>query len=308
MEKQTVSNRVPSTRWYALPVGLFFLGPLLSLYLFYSVLSRVVHTMSFFIPGTAQIEVIQPGTYTLWTLANSEDATIKLANDMRTMTLNFIDIDKQKAWLFHPKPHWQSRSYDGIHISLGTVKFDHYGKYQMQATSPSTTSFYRVYLRKPSFPNVVGALALALLISYLSLMGAIISAIIILIKRTCVRRNMNTEEEVITPQITTWAMICHLSGFIGFLFPFANIIAPLLIWGFKRHESAYLEMQGKEAVNFQISITIYYAIAFILIFVLIGLFLLPILAAFHIIAMIIASIESAHAKPFRYPLSIRFLS
>lgn len=106
---------------------------------------------------------------------------------------------------------------------------------------------------------------------------------------------------------TTWAMVCHLSGFAGFVFPFANIIAPLLIWGIKRDTHPYLDDQGKEAINFQISITIYYIISAILIFLIVGLFLLPLLAAFQIIAMIIAAIESAHAKKFRYPLTIRFI-
>ena len=108
-------------------------------------------------------------------------------------------------------------------------------------------------------------------------------------------------------QAITWAMVCHLSGFAGFVFPFANIIAPLLIWGFKRTEFPYLDDQGKEAINFQISIAIYYIIAILLIIIVIGLFLLPLIAAFHIIAMIVAGVESAHGKYFRYPLTIRFL-
>lgn len=108
-------------------------------------------------------------------------------------------------------------------------------------------------------------------------------------------------------QACNWAMVCHLSGFAGFLFPLANIIAPLLIWGFKRHEFAYLDEQGKEAVNFQISISIYYIVALILILLVIGLFLVPLIAAFQIIAMIIAGVEVAHGKSFRYPLTIRFL-
>ncbi len=104
-----------------------------------------------------------------------------------------------------------------------------------------------------------------------------------------------------------WAMVCHLSGFAGFLFPIANIIAPLLIWGFKRQSFPYLDEQGKEAINFQISISIYYLASILLVILFIGFLLIFLVALFHIIAMIIAAVETAHGNPFRYPLTIRFL-
>ena len=28
----------------------------------------------------------------------------------------------------------------------------------------------------------------------------------------------------------TWGMLCHFSAFGGFIFPFGNILAPLIIW------------------------------------------------------------------------------
>jgi uncharacterized Tic20 family protein len=53
-----------------------------------------------------------------------------------------------------------------------------------------------------------------------------------------------------------WAMLCHLSALVGFVIPFGNIIAPLVIWTIKKDEFDLVNDQGKEAINFQISITI----------------------------------------------------
>ena len=67
-------------------------------------------------------------------------------------------------------------------------------------------------------------------------------------------------------QERTWAMLCHLGAFAGLIFPFANIFAPLVIWLIKKDESLFVEDQGKESLNFQISMTIYCVVAAILTF------------------------------------------
>jgi len=51
----------------------------------------------------------------------------------------------------------------------------------------------------------------------------------------------------------TWAMLCHLSGLAGYVVPFGNIFGPLIIWLIKRDQSWFVDDQGKEALNFQIS-------------------------------------------------------
>jgi len=104
-----------------------------------------------------------------------------------------------------------------------------------------------------------------------------------------------------------WAMIAHLSAVVGFIIPFGNVIAPLLIWILKKDESAFINDQGKEALNFQISITIYAIVGIILIIVLLGILLLIILGIFALIFIIIASINSYDGKAYRYPLTIRII-
>ena len=96
------------------------------------------------------------------------------------------------------------------------------------------------------------------------------------------------------------AVICHLLAFFGFL-------GPLIIWLLKKDESSAVDKHGKESLNFQISITIYAAIAWILMFLLIGFVLLPIVLAFNYIMIIIATLKAYNGKTFKYPLCIRLL-
>lgn len=55
----------------------------------------------------------------------------------------------------------------------------------------------------------------------------------------------------------TNAFLIHISAFAGFMFPFGNIITPLIAWQTLKERSTFLDEQGKEAVNFNISYTLY---------------------------------------------------
>jgi uncharacterized Tic20 family protein len=98
-----------------------------------------------------------------------------------------------------------------------------------------------------------------------------------------------------------WAMFCHLSSF-------AHIFGPLIIWLIKREEMPLVDDQGREALNFQISITIYALICVPFMFVLIGIPMLFALAIFNIVVTIMAAIKANEGYEYRYPLCIRFLS
>ncbi len=57
-----------------------------------------------------------------------------------------------------------------------------------------------------------------------------------------------------------WAMFCHLGGIAGLLpiMPlFGSVILPLILWQVKKEQHTFIDEQGKEALNFQISILIY---------------------------------------------------
>ena len=108
-------------------------------------------------------------------------------------------------------------------------------------------------------------------------------------------------------QERTWAMLCHLGTFAGYIIPFGNIIAPLVIWLVKREESSLVDDQGKESLNFQISMAIYFTVSVLLVMIVIGIIFLIGLGIFEIVVVIIASIQANNGQRYRYPLTIRFI-
>jgi uncharacterized Tic20 family protein len=104
-----------------------------------------------------------------------------------------------------------------------------------------------------------------------------------------------------------WAMFCHLAALIGFIIPLGNILGPLVIWLMKKDEFPLVNDQGREALNFQISMTIYYLVAALLVLILIGIVLLICLGLFSLIMTIVAMIKANEGVAYRYPLTIRFI-
>lgn len=111
----------------------------------------------------------------------------------------------------------------------------------------------------------------------------------------------------LTKEEKTFGMLCHLISFVGFIIPLGNVLGPLIIWLVKKDQSAFVNDQGKESLNFQISLFIYGIVSFILIFVVIGILTSIALGIFWLVMVIIASIRANEGQTYRYPLTIRFL-
>ena len=114
-----------------------------------------------------------------------------------------------------------------------------------------------------------------------------------------------------------WATFCHLAAFAWFFVPkvpLGNMLGPLVVWLVKREHYPLVDDQGKESLNFQISMLIYTALLavafFILMFVLVGFLLLPLFGVLYlldIVLVIVASIKASEGKLYRYPLTIRLI-
>ncbi|HEK1688657.1 TPA: DUF4870 domain-containing protein [Pseudomonas putida] len=103
-------------------------------------------------------------------------------------------------------------------------------------------------------------------------------------------------------EVRQWAMFCHFSGLLGLVMPLGHLLGPLVMWIWKREVDPFVDAQGKEALNFQISVTIAGFICFLLMFVVIGIVLFAILAVAVLILIILAGVRANEGKPYRYPL------
>ncbi|WP_409424310.1 DUF4870 domain-containing protein [Pseudoalteromonas sp. RW-H-Ap-1] len=117
----------------------------------------------------------------------------------------------------------------------------------------------------------------------------------------------NQEIKVVNKDDRTWAMLCHLSALAGFIVPFGSVLGPLIIWLIKKDEMPIVDLHGKKSLNFQITMAIAYFVCFLLIFVAVGLLLLPMVAIFSFVMVVIASVKANDGKEFNYPLSLNLI-
>jgi hypothetical protein len=114
-----------------------------------------------------------------------------------------------------------------------------------------------------------------------------------------------------------WAMFCHLGGLVSLFLPVipaANVVIPFIVWHAKRHEHPYIDVQGREAVNFQVSMAILWfaavAIIFLLRVIVIGklLFWVPgLILILQLGGTVVGAIRAYDGERFRYPLILRFV-
>ncbi|MGP1383579.1 MAG: DUF4870 domain-containing protein [Thainema sp.] len=139
---------------------------------------------------------------------------------------------------------------------------------------------------------------------------------------------------------TTWAMLCHLAALLPYLVTLGDaasgglltvmlgpstmivpIVVPLLVLLLKGDDSELTRAHAREALNFRLSMLLYWVawigllvLSFILMVILIGFLMLAILiplaialAIFDIVCVILASANANSGRLYRYPLCIRFI-
>ena len=98
-----------------------------------------------------------------------------------------------------------------------------------------------------------------------------------------------------------WATLAHIGPII------IGFVAPLVIWLIYKDRGRYVADQAKEALNFQITVTIAATISSILIFAFIGIVLLPAVLIVALVLMIMAAIAANKGQAYRYPVSLRLV-
>ena len=104
-----------------------------------------------------------------------------------------------------------------------------------------------------------------------------------------------------------WAMFCHLSAFLGMIFPFGNLLGPLILWQMKKESDPFIDAKGKEALNFQITVAIAATVSILLMVVVVGFALLMLVGLGALVLTIIAGVKANEGVDYRYPFTWRLL-
>ena len=112
------------------------------------------------------------------------------------------------------------------------------------------------------------------------------------------------------PENRAMAVWGHWGGF------FTWIVVPMIFYLLEKDKRSLVAWHAREALNFQISITIYYALATPIMclffidpwFLVTGFLLVVLLGIFELVAVILASLAAGRGKRYRYPLTIPFVS
>lgn len=99
----------------------------------------------------------------------------------------------------------------------------------------------------------------------------------------------------------TMALLAHILGAI------TCFVGPLIIWLVKKDESPFVDDQGKEALNFQITIGILYIVSAVLMAVCIGYITYAAALIVSLIFGIIGGVEANKGNAYRYPFAIRLV-
>ncbi|OLF51129.1 DUF4870 domain-containing protein [Pseudomonas chlororaphis] len=108
-------------------------------------------------------------------------------------------------------------------------------------------------------------------------------------------------------EVRQWAMFCHLSALLGIWIPFGTLIGPLVLWQVKRETDPFIDAQGKEALNFQITVALASLVCFLLMVVLVGFLLFGVLAIGALVLTIIAGVKANEGVAYRYPFTWRLI-
>lgn len=104
-----------------------------------------------------------------------------------------------------------------------------------------------------------------------------------------------------------WAMLCHVSAMLMYVTAIGGLVAPFVIWLLKREEMPFVADQGKETINFQITILLALAASVILMLVVVGFVLFWALLAFHFVVTLVAAVKVTEGVAYRYPFCWRVL-
>ncbi len=309
----------PSRAWYVLALIVWLLSSAGIAFELFDIVRTFPKGTAFLVPGSVTITADHAGTYGLWDEYSTffENRSYESGDQLPGGVVIRIRDGSGSEVLFSP-------SLGGTE-TVGNVKRKEIGDFVLSRPGPFSIEvsgdFPRrvFYVRRSAAREILSGIAKIALFGTVGWVIAPIVAVIVLVRRSASRRRP-AERAAATAEAgkgpsgalapkeeRTYAMFCHLGALAGFFIPFGNIIVPLVLWLIKKDASPFVDRQGRESLNFQISMLIYTLVSALLILVVIGIFLLAALWIFNLVIVIIAGVRAESGEEFRYPLSIRFI-
>lgn len=119
--------------------------------------------------------------------------------------------------------------------------------------------------------------------------------------------DQETPSQPLTQNDKTMGMIAHLAAFGGYIIPLGHIIGPLIIWLTQKESSPFAADQGRESLNFQITVTIALLLSIPLWLICIGIFVTIGIGVANLVFIIMAAIQANKGIAYRYPFAIRMI-
>lgn len=124
--------------------------------------------------------------------------------------------------------------------------------------------------------------------------------------------------DVPSAQERQWAMFAHLSSLLGLIltghwFGWGCFLGPLIIWLVKKDSMPFVNDQGKEALNFNITVAIVFFALFVLTLITLGLGVLIavpvgiVVGVAWLVFTIVAAIRANEGVRYRYPFTLRLI-
>lgn len=103
-------------------------------------------------------------------------------------------------------------------------------------------------------------------------------------------------------EIRQWCMFLHLSVFAGYVIPYAGLVLPIVLWQTKKDVSPEIDRHGRLVASGIVAFVFYSIAVFLLCFVVVGFFLIPVLAVCAIAFPILGGIKANDGEYWHYPL------
>ena len=117
-----------------------------------------------------------------------------------------------------------------------------------------------------------------------------------------------TEPVETNPEARQWGMFAHLASLAGIFLPVVGHFGgPLVVWMMKKDQMPFVDDQGKESLNFQITVLIAAAVLTPTLCIGIGFVALPVLGIAAVILSILAGVKANEGIRYRSPFTLRLI-